>query len=203
MTIQIAILGAESTGKSDLIAALLSLFAAHRTELIVAVPEVLRRFCADHARAPFASEQRGILDQQIASEQNAVEQSRVESNAVEQFAKDQTVLSESPKPRAILLSDCAPITTAIYSQMYFNDPSLVDLATSHHQRYQLSLVLAPDIGWHADPLPFMRDGPTAQMDFHRRLLAWFCHTRMPYRLVAGNGQLRTHRALDAIIAAIR
>ena len=193
VTIHIAILGAESTGKSDLIAALLPLFASHRTEKFTGVPEVLRQFCIEHGRAPFASEQRGILDQQIASEKNAVEH----------CVTDETGLSELPKPPAILLSDCAPITTAIYSEMYFNDPSLVALATSHHKNYRLSLVLAPDVGWHADPLPFMRDGPKAQTDFHGRLLKWFRITQMPYQLIAGKGTLRTRRALDAIISAIR
>ena len=193
MNIQIAILGAESTGKSDLIAALLLLFAARKTESVSAVPEVLRQFCIAHGRAPFAHEQQGILGQQMAVEQLAIEQS-----TIEQFGLDQ-----SPNQRTVLLSDCAPITTAIYSEMYFNDPSLIGVATTHHQRYRLSLALAPDIGWHADPLPFMRDGPNAQMDFHWRLLEWLSYSQMPYQLITGSGQSRTQSALDAIIKAIR
>ena len=194
MTKRIAILGAESTGKSDLIAALLLLFAAHRAESVVAVPEVLRQFCGDHGRAPFENEQRGILDQQIAIEQSLIEKTAFEPSTAKQFA-----LAALPKPPDISLSDCAPITTAIYSEMYFNDSSLIEVASSHHKKYQLSLVLVPDLGWHADPLPFMRDGPDAQMEFHRRLLAWFQLTQMPYQLIAGDGQLRTQRALDAMI----
>lgn len=198
MNIQIAILGAESTGKSDLIAALLLLFAARKTESVSAVPEVLRQFCIAHGRAPFAHEQQGILGQQMAVEQLAIEQSTIEQSTIEQSG-----LERSLNQRTVLLSDCAPITTAIYSEMYFNDPSLIDVATTHHQRYRLSLALAPDIGWHADPLPFMRDGPRAQLDFHWRLLQWLSCSQMPYQLITGSGQSRTQSALDAIIKVIR
>lgn len=183
MTIQIAVLGAESTGKSILIAELLAPLAALQPRPIWAVPEVLRQFCVEHNRAPFAKEQSGILDRQIAVERAAI--------------------AESQNTTAILLSDCAPITTAIYSVMYFSDASLMAMATQHHQRYQLSLVLSPDIGWHADPLPFMRDGPSAQLQFHQQLLDWLNVSRMPYQLIAGQGTIRTQRALDAIIKSIR
>ena len=196
MTIQIAILGAESTGKSDLIAALLLLFAARKIETVRAVPEVLRQFCVDHGRVPLAHEQRGILDQQMAVEQSVIEQSVIEQSASER-------VQNQHHHHVIVLSDCAPITTAIYSEMYFNDSALTSVATSHHKRYRLSLVLAPDIGWHADPLPFMRDGPNAQMDFHRRLLAWLSRSQMPFLSIAGSGKSRTQCALDAIIQFTR
>ena len=196
MTIQIAILGAESTGKSDLIEAMLLLFAARKIETVCAVPEVLRQFCVDHGRAPLAREQRGILDQQMAVEQSVIEQSVIEQSASER-------VQNQHHHHVIVLSDCAPITTAIYSEMYFNDRSLMSIATAHHKRYRLSLVLMPDLGWHADPLPFMRDGPNAQMDFHRRLVEWLDLAQMSHQLIAGSGQSRTQCALDAIIKHTR
>lgn len=181
--LRIALLGAESTGKSTLAQILLEHFESNNIAAVL-VPEMLREFCTKNLRVPLANEQNDILQSQIKAEQDA------ESGC-------------SSVPPRIVISDCAPITIAIYSSLYFGDSSLFGQALEQHKRYAMSFVMATDIGWHADPLPFMRDGVKIQTQFHERLLAWLKTHSIDYQLIEGKGPMRSENALSAIIKLIR
>ena len=120
---RIAILGAESTGKSTLAAALAAQFQT------VWVPEYLREFVEVHQRTPHADEQLAIAATQIEREENAVLHAH-----------------------RFLFCDTTPILTAIYSDHYFGkaDHKLESIANQHP--YAATIVTAPTTPWIADGL---------------------------------------------------
>ncbi|MDO8653421.1 MAG: ATP-binding protein [Undibacterium sp.] len=120
---RIAILGAESSGKSQLAEAL-----ANRYQTLW-VPEYLREFVETHQRVPQAEEQILIATTQVQRE-----------TALALRAKDW------------LFCDTTPLMTAIYSRHYFSvaDAALAQLELSH--AYDFTLVTAPDFPWTADGL---------------------------------------------------
>lgn len=120
---RVAILGAESTGKSTLAAAL----AVHyRT---VWVPEYLREFVATQGRVPFEGDQFGIAQVQMEREHAA-----------------------AAGANRFLFCDTTPFMTAIYSGVYWGrvDPRLAALDLTYD--YAVTLVAAPDVPWVADGL---------------------------------------------------
>ena len=121
--VRVAILGAESSGKSTLAAALAERHGS------VWVPEYLREFVETQGRVPVAADQYGIACMQLERENAAVAQAR-------QF----------------LFCDTTPLMTAVYSRHYFHgiDAPLAALADDYH--YGLTLVTAPDSPWVADGL---------------------------------------------------
>ena len=120
---RIAVLGAESSGKSTLCVAL-----ARRYETVW-VPEYLREFVDTQGRVPYESDQYGIARTQRAREDAAA----LEANG-------------------FLFCDTTPLMTALYSRVYWGrvDAQLAQLAASHD--YALTLVTAPDTPWIADGL---------------------------------------------------
>ena len=124
MTVRrIAVLGAESSGKSTLCGAL-----ARRYDTLW-VPEYLREFVDTQARVPFEADQVGIALTQLAREDAAA----VQANE-------------------FLFCDTTPLMTALYSRVYWSrvDAQLEQLASRHD--YALTLVTAPDTPWVADGL---------------------------------------------------
>lgn len=121
--LRIALLGAESTGKSTLAAAL----AQHYQT--VWVPEYLREFVEVHQRTPQAHEQILIAQTQIAREDLAIQQAN-----------------------RYLFCDTTPLMTALYSEFYFGaaDPALRELTREH--RYDCTIVAEPSNPWVADGL---------------------------------------------------
>jgi nicotinamide riboside kinase len=176
--ILIAILGAESTGKTQLCHELKALLQTQIARGVQLVPELLRQFCEVHQRAPMQNEQQALMQAQIAQENATLEQTD-----------------------AVLICDCAPITTAIYSELYFSDSSLIKAASMHHERYTISLILQPDLPWQADGI--FRDGVAMQNRFHNQLSAWLEVNAFPFITITGQGARRTHMAQDAIMRFIR
>ena len=121
--IRVAILGAESTGKSTLAAALAQ---RHRT---VWVPEYLREFVTTEQRVPFEADQVRIARVQMAREDAA-----------------------AAGARNFLFCDTTPFMTALYSDVYWGqvDPALA--ALDQHYDYAVTLVASPDMPWVADGL---------------------------------------------------
>lgn len=119
----VAILGAESTGKSTLAEALAT---QHKS---VWVPEYLREFVDQHQATPCEAQQRGIALMQIEREEEAARRSN-----------------------GWIFCDTTPVMTALYSMFYFGrvDAALAALAAT--RRYALTLVTAPDTPWVADGL---------------------------------------------------
>jgi NadR type nicotinamide-nucleotide adenylyltransferase len=127
MTVRrIAVLGAESSGKSTLCGAL-----ARRFDTLW-VPEYLREFVDTQARVPFEADQVGIAQTQRGREDAAA------------------VLANE-----FLFCDTTPLMTALYSRVYWGrvDAQLEQLASTHATvDYALTLVTAPDTPWVADGL---------------------------------------------------
>lgn len=121
--LRIALLGAESTGKSTLAAALAT---HHHT---VWVPEYLREFVEEKQRTPQEKEQYLIASTQLEREDDAARAAG-----------------------AFLFCDTTPLMTAIYSQFYFGriDAMLENLLRAH--RYDFTIVTEPSTPWIADGL---------------------------------------------------
>lgn len=99
------------------------------------MPEVLREFVDLHGRPPKRDEQRHIMAEQCDREEKAGE------------------VCGHPW----LVVDPAPLMTAVYSVVYFDDRQLLDIALDHAGRYDLLVWCAPDIPWRPDG--DQRDGP--------------------------------------------
>jgi nicotinamide riboside kinase len=178
-TLHVAVIGAESTGKTTLIAQLASLLAQCGAGPVAVVNEVLRNFCERHGRTPLPHEQEGLIQEQ------------------------QAIEATKSKHARVLLCDSAPLATALYSALLFQDSSLTPLAQQHHRSYQLTLVTWPDFKWQADAQAFLREGPTAQLSFHNQLLSFLERESIPYLRLQGTEQVRAQQAFDAIIALLR
>jgi nicotinamide riboside kinase len=173
-TFGIAVIGAECTGKTTLCRTLADLRGG------LWVPEYLREFVEATGRAPHAHEQAQVNAEQIAREAQA------HRHALE-------------RGQPLLAFDSTPLVTALYSQLYFDDASLLDAATRHQRGYGLTLVTDIDMPWEPDGA--QRDGPVMRACFHALLLDWLARSALPYVLLGGSPESRTQAALDAIDAA--
>lgn len=164
----IAILGAESTGKSTLARDL------HTTLGGVLVHEVLREFVTWHQRPPGQSEQLAIYRRQLGREVRA------------------RALSTS-----WVICDPSAAMTAIYSQTYFADTSLQSNARLLLSQAHRVLWCRPDIPWAADcgqrDGPGMRNlVDSALADFVGAL------TVLPSQVTGSTPQQRLTSALNAL-----
>ena len=167
---KIAILGAESTGKSQLAQALhthlqRSGVTTHR------VDEYLREWCDTHQRTPRQNEQLHIVETQI---------SRVMTAPAD----------------AVVIADTTPLMTAVYSQMLFNDDSLNALALAHQAMYDVTLLTGLDLPWVSDGL--QRDGPHVREPVDQRVRHMLGLAGLPYQVVYGQGEQRLENALFCI-----
>ena len=166
---RIAIVGAESTGKTALAAAL----AAHlqqRGEAVSLVPEVLREWCEREGRTPRPDEQAGI----------ALEQARRADAATTRW----------------VIADTTPLMTAVYSDWLFDDRSIYPMALAHQQGYALTLLTGLDLPWVADGL--QRDGPQVREPVDAMVRGALGGAGVEFSLVYGIGERRLAHAIDAI-----
>ncbi|MES2317840.1 MAG: ATP-binding protein [Pseudomonadota bacterium] len=121
--LRVAILGAESSGKSTLAAALASHYDT------VWVPEYLREFVETKGRVPEEGDQYGIARIQLERENAA-----------------------AVSATRFLFCDTTPLMTALYSRWYWGrvDAQLTLLTRQHD--YAFTIVTAPDSPWEADGL---------------------------------------------------
>lgn len=164
----IAILGAESTGKSHLAQALVAALPPGLTA--VWVPEYLREWCEREGRTPQPHEQLAIAHTQA-------------HRALAQRAD-------------IVLVDTTPLVTAVYSDVLFGDRSLYPFALEHQRLYSLCLFTAPDLPWQADGI--QRDGPAQSQRIDTRLREVLLENNIGFSRVVGRGQTRTECALAAM-----
>ena len=120
---RVAILGAESTGKSTLAAELAQRYHS------LWVPEYLREFVETEQRVPYETDQLCIARTQMARENAAAAQLR-----------------------GFLFCDTTPFMTAIYSGVYWGRVNPALAALDRHYDYAVTLVAAPDLPWVADGL---------------------------------------------------
>ncbi|WP_310384856.1 ATP-binding protein [Roseateles sp.] len=167
----IAIVGAESTGKSAL-AQDLTLRLTEATGLRCTwVPEVLRAWCEAAGRTPSAAEQSAIAATQTAQ------------------------IDAAATLHDIVICDTTALMTAVYSQYLFNDSSLLADAQAFHRRCALTLLTALDLPWMADGL--QRDGPQVRGPVDALIRAALLNAGLGWAVVAGSGPARTEAALNA------
>jgi nicotinamide riboside kinase len=167
---KIALVGAESTGKSQLALALSarlqqSGITVHR------VDEYLREWCDTHQRTPHQNEQQHIVETQIAR-----------------------VLAAPAN--AVVIADTTPLMTAVYSQILFNDESLNALAMAHQAVYNVTLLTGLDVPWVGDGL--QRDGPHVREPVDAAVRHMLKMAGLPYQVVYGMGEKRLENALFCV-----
>ena len=166
----LAILGAECTGKSSLVAALQAHWQARGAKVQV-VHEVLRQWCDQHGRTPLAQEQIAI-------------------------AQAQAALTEHAAKADYLIADTSPLMTAIYSDVLFQDPSLYPFALKHQRIYQYNLIAGLDLPWQADGI--QRDGPDMRRRVDARLRDVLQREGLAFSIVYGTGPARLASALAVL-----
>ena len=171
--LSVAVVGAESTGKSWLTQALAGVLRA-RGQAVHTVDEVLRQWCDRAGRTPQRHEQMAIAEQQAQAAQP----------------------TGQPAPDTWLLSDTTPLMTAVYSQLLFDDESLYPMALAHQALYDITLVTGLDLPWVADGL--QRDGPQVRGPVDTLVRQALERSSMAYRVVYGQGPRRLNNALLAL-----
>lgn len=168
--LKLAILGAECTGKSSLVAALQAHWQARGAKVQV-VHEVLRQWCDQHGRTPLAQEQIAI-------------------------AQAQAALTEHATEADYLIADTSPLMTAIYSDVLFQDPSLYLFALKHQRIYQHTLIAGLDLPWQADGI--QRDGADMRRRIDARLRDVLQREGLAFSIVYGTGPARLASALAVL-----
>jgi nicotinamide riboside kinase len=174
--LRIAIVGAESTGKTALAQALAERLAADTGLKTTWVPEWLRQWCQNTGRTPLAHEQPAIA---------RAHHERIDAAAA---------------THDIVVCDTTALMTAVYSRWVFGDRSLEERAASLHRSMDLTLLTALDLPWVADGL--QRDGPQVQQPVDEALRALLNRSGIAFSVVSGQGQQRVRRALAAVRAQL-
>lgn len=133
---RLGLIGAECTGKTSLAQGLAADLPAD------VVPEYLRGFVDLHDRTPRQDEQFLILGNQSRAEEEAAAATSLPT----------------------LITDPAPLMTAIYSIAYFDDASLLEAGIAHARGYELLVWCGIDIPWRADGQ--QRDGRAQRLRVH-------------------------------------
>jgi nicotinamide riboside kinase len=178
MPLRIAIVGAESTGKSQLAHALAQALAREFGLRCLVVDEWLRDWCEQQGRTPRADEQRGI----------AQEHARRIAAAAEGDVD-------------IVLCDTTPLMVAVYSDLLFDDRTLEPVARDCQQGMDMTLLTSLDLPWVADGL--QRDGPHVRGPVDARVRARLGEWATTWSLVSGSGPARVASALDALRPLLR
>jgi nicotinamide riboside kinase len=171
----IAIIGAESTGKT-LLAQELGRALTSPGRRVAVVGEYLREFCNAHGRTPRIDEQATI----------AAEQTRRIARAADEHD--------------FVIADTTGLMTAVYSEQVFGDSSLYPWAEQAHACSDLTLLMALDVPWHPDGL--QRDGPHVREPVDRLVRAALGRAGSAYSVVGGLGALRLTNAMASVQRAL-
>lgn len=171
--LHVAVVGAESSGKSWLTKSLASALLNRGQEAHI-VDDVLGQWCQREGRTPLRHEQMAIAQQQA----------------------DTTQWLRRSAPEAWLLSDSTPLVTAVYSQLMFDDESLYPMALAHHGLYHVTLVTGLDLPGVANGLESV--SPQVSTHFDTLVRQALEHSGIAYRVVYGQGQKRLNNALLAL-----
>jgi nicotinamide riboside kinase len=175
--LRIAIVGAESTGKTVLAQALAGRIASLSGLRCTWVSEHLRHWCEREGRTPRPHEQPAIAEAQ------------------------HRLIDAAAARHDVVVCDTTALMTAVYSDLLFNDRSLVRYAVEQQHRCGLTLLTALDIDWVPDGL--QRDGPQVRMPVDSRVRALLIDHALPWSLVTGQGEARVETALDAVAPLLR
>jgi nicotinamide riboside kinase len=175
----IALLGAESTGKTALatsIAETLSGEAAAHGRRVVVVGEYLREFCDVRRRTPQRHEQVEI--------------------AAEQWRR----IAQAAADGSVVLADTTPLMIAVYSEQVFGDRSLYATALQWQRLCTLTLLTGLDLPWQADGL--QRDGPHVRVPVDALIRRALLEAGLSFPVVYGEGAARRDAALAPVRAAL-
>jgi nicotinamide riboside kinase len=173
----VALVGAESTGKTVLAASLARELEALTGLATTCVDEWLRAWCAREGRTPRVDEQAAIAAEQ---------QRRIEAAAA---------------THDLVVADTTPLMTAVYSVLLFDDRSLLPFAVEAHRGYAATLLTAVDLPWQADGL--QRDGPHVREPVDRLVRSTLAGHGLGWSVVGGHGEARLTQALDALAPLLR
>jgi len=171
----VALLGAESTGKTTLAREIGAALAARGLSVAV-VGEALREFCDVNARTPHRDEQAAIA---------AAQSERIDADAAS---------------HDIVVADTSALMIAVYSDFVFGDASLYASALAAQRRCDLTLVTALDLPWQPDGL--QRDGAHVRAPVDALLRSALVGAAIAFTTIAGVGGKRVEAALRAIDVAL-
>jgi nicotinamide riboside kinase len=171
----IAVVGAESTGKTTLAHQLAQALASQGHDAVV-VHETLRTFCEAHGRTPSVDEQAGIA-----------------------LAHSERI-AQAASLHAVVIADTTALMTAVYSDFIFDDHSLYPLAMAHHQQAAVTLLTALDLPWVPDG--HQRDGPHVQRPVDERVRRALIDAGLGFTVVGGQGEARLAQALAVVCHAL-
>ena len=171
----IALLGAESTGKTTLARELHRSLQAQGHHVAL-VEEALREFCLRTGRTPRREEQAGIAQQQSQR------------------------IADAARSHELVVADTTSMMVAVYSRLLFGDPSLLPAAVREQAGHRVTLLMALDLPWVADP--GIRDGVHVREPVDALLRAALLEGGVPFSVVAGQGEQRLAHALRAVHAAL-
>ena len=172
----IALLGAESTGKTTLAAALCAALA-RPDRRVALVTEYLREFCDAHCRTPRQDEQAAI--------------------AAEQTRRIVTAAASHD----VVVADTTALMIAVYSDHVFGDAAIYPAAQADQaQACDLTLLTALDLPWQADGL--QRDGPHVREPVDGLVRAALQRAGCDYAVVSGTGPSRVEAALASVERAL-
>ena len=175
---KIALLGAESTGKSELSSQLQQYFLGlGKTARLI--PEYLRTWCDENKRTPRKDEQLAITTEQIRQ-------------------IDSAPLTDSTGN--ILLADTTALTVAVYSDLLFNDSSLYDMALAHQRSFNATLLMGLDLPWVQDGI--QRDGAHMREPVDATLRDALTRGGIQFQVVYGAGESRLNHALRCLNSQI-
>ena len=175
--LRIAILGAESTGKTTLAAALARALQAGGTQRVACVEEWLRGWCEREGRTPRRDEQRAIAEEQ---------HRRIEAAAAR---------------HDIVVCDTTAVMTTVYSRLLFDDRSLDARALELHRTCAATLLTALDLPWIADGL--QRDGAHVREPVDTLVRQWLHERALPFAVIGGRGPERLAQAQAALAPLLR
>lgn len=172
----VAVLGAESTGKTALALSLSQALTKQHGLRCTWVGEWLRAWCEQAGRTPRPDEQAAI----------AAEQTRR--------------ISEACRHHQVVVADTTALMTAVYSQFLFQDTSLMPMARQVQQGYAVTLLTANDLPWQADGL--QRDGPQVREPVRALIEEQLKIAGTSFHEVSGEGPQRLARALATVQRAL-
>jgi nicotinamide riboside kinase len=167
----IALLGAESTGKSALAHALAQHLQSLGTDA-VAVDEYLREWCEQHQRTPQVHEQVHIA---------ATQSQRIAQAATQ---------------HPVVVADTTAVMTAVYSDYVFADTSLYAQALEAQRSVDITLLTGLDMPWLADGI--QRDGAHARGPVDALLRLRLSEAQIAYQVVYGLDEQRLKNAMYCI-----
>ncbi|MBE7419083.1 MAG: ATP-binding protein [Ideonella sp.] len=172
----ITLVGAESTGKTTLAHALADALRAQGRR-VTRVDEVLREWCVRERRTPRADEQAAIAQAQTQR------------------------IAAAAAAHEIVVADTSALMVAVYSQLLFDDTSLLAPALAAQRTYCATLLTALDLPWVADG--HLRDGPHVQAPVDALVRAALRQGGIGFSVVGGRGEQRLAHALRAAQAALQ